>query len=114
MFAFVAGIAPVGARAAFSGSAVCAAEAPSTASVSMAMSKSVPFLEKPSRLDGLAANFEFDPLGISNYVDPKFLAEAEIKHGRICMVSDPHSFHTEPSNCHPLRFALTLLHASGI
>jgi hypothetical protein len=89
MFAFVSGIAPVRARAAFFGSAVCTAQTSSTASVSMAMSKSVPFLEKPSRLDGLAANFEFDPLGISNYVDPKFLAEAEIKHGRICMVRDP-------------------------
>jgi Chlorophyll A-B binding protein len=85
MVAFVPGIVSVGARAAFSGSAVCA-KAASKAAVSMAMSKSVPFLEKPARLDGLAANFEFDPLGISNYVDPKFLAEAEIKHGRICMV----------------------------
>ncbi len=81
MFAFVSGIVPVSSRASFAGSAVCHAAPKTTSSVSMAMSKSVPFLEKPARLDGMPAGYEFDPLLISNYVDPKFLAEAEIKHG---------------------------------
>jgi Chlorophyll A-B binding protein len=82
MFAFVSALAPVGVTA-FAGRAICST-AVSPVAVSMAMSKSVPFLEKPKNLDGLAAGVEFDPLGISNYVSPAFLVEAELKHGRIC------------------------------
>jgi Chlorophyll A-B binding protein len=82
MIAFVSALAPVGVTA-FAGRAVCST-AISPVPVSMAMSKSVPFLEKPKNLDGLAAGVEFDPLGISNYVSPAFLVEAELKHGRIC------------------------------
>mmetsp|Transcript_12381 Transcript_12381/g.12469 ORF Transcript_12381/g.12469 Transcript_12381/m.12469 type:complete len:205 (+) Transcript_12381:56-670(+) len=51
------------------------------------MSKSVPFLLKPKNLEGYAGNAEFDPLGISDYVDMRFLREAELKHGRICMLA---------------------------
>mmetsp|Transcript_1660 Transcript_1660/g.4413 ORF Transcript_1660/g.4413 Transcript_1660/m.4413 type:complete len:209 (-) Transcript_1660:312-938(-) len=51
------------------------------------MSKSVPFLVKPKNLDGWAGNAEFDPLLISDYVDMRFLREAELKHGRICMLA---------------------------
>jgi hypothetical protein len=29
----------------------------------------------------------FDPLGFSDYYDIKWLQEAEIKHGRICMLA---------------------------
>lgn len=87
MFAFVNGAVPLSARSTFSSNAVCAPSAPVGPTVSMVMSKSVPFLEKPARLDGLSGNYEFDPLLISNYVDPKFLAEAEIKHGRVCMLA---------------------------
>lgn len=54
---------------------------------SQKMSKSVPFLLKPKNLDGLPASYEFDPLLISNYVNVKFLQEAEIKHCRICMLA---------------------------
>jgi hypothetical protein len=71
MFAFVPVIAPVGVSA-FEGRSICAAPV-TKATVSMAMSKSVPFLEKPKNLDGLAAGVEFDPLGISNYVDRKYM-----------------------------------------
>eukprot|EP00177_Eucheuma_denticulatum_P007552 GFKZ01013754.1.p1 GENE.GFKZ01013754.1~~GFKZ01013754.1.p1 ORF type:complete len:210 (-),score=30.59 GFKZ01013754.1:27-656(-) len=59
--------------------------APST--VTMQMSKSVPFLLKPKNLEGLPASYEFDPLLISNYVNVRFLQSAEIKHGRICMLA---------------------------
>lgn len=51
------------------------------------MSKSVPFLLKPKNLDGLPASYEFDPLLISDYINVRFLQEAEIKHGRICMLA---------------------------
>ena len=29
----------------------------------------------------------FDPLGFSDYYDIKWLQEAEIKHGRVCMLA---------------------------
>ena len=29
----------------------------------------------------------FDPLGISSWVDVRWLREAELKHGRICMLA---------------------------
>lgn len=85
--AFVSSLIPVAARSSFAGNAVCGKSTASPSKVSMAMSKSVPFLEKPPRLEGLPATAEFDPLGLSNYIDPRFLAEAEIKHCRICMLA---------------------------
>nr|AAB39488.1 light-harvesting complex I polypeptide [Porphyridium cruentum] len=52
------------------------------------MSKSIPFLEKPKNLDGsMAGDVGFDPLGFSDKWDVKFLREAELKHGRICMLA---------------------------
>jgi len=50
------------------------------------MSKSVPFLPKPANCEG-AGDVGFDPLGFSDYYDIKFLREAELKHGRICMLA---------------------------
>ncbi|OSX71201.1 hypothetical protein BU14_0577s0001 [Porphyra umbilicalis] len=93
MAAFVAS-ASVGSRA-FLGAAVprtvsaAPAAAPVAAPVRMMaeMSKSVPFLLKPKNLDGWAANAEFDPLGISDYVPVAYLRESELKHGRICMLA---------------------------
>ena len=35
----------------------------------------------------LAADAGFDPLGFSDYYDLKWLREAEIKHGRVCMLA---------------------------
>jgi len=47
----------------------------------------VPFLERPAALDGsLAGDVGFDPVGFSNYFDLKWLREAELKHGRVCML----------------------------
>ena len=38
--------------------------------------------------DALLAGYAgFDPLGFSDYYDIKWLQEAEIKHGRICMLA---------------------------
>lgn len=53
-----------------------------------ARSASVPFLSQPKNLDGsMAGDVGFDPLGLSYYVDIKWLREAELKHGRICMLA---------------------------
>ena len=51
-------------------------------------SKAMPFLSQPEGLDGsMAGNVGFDPLGFSSYIDVKWLREAELKHGRICMLA---------------------------
>lgn len=53
------------------------------------MSKSVPFLVQPEKLDGsLPGDFGFDPMGLSEIqADLKYARWAEIKHGRICMLA---------------------------
>ena len=51
-------------------------------------SASVPFLSQPANLKGdMAGDVGFDPIGMSYYVDLKWLREAELKHGRICMLA---------------------------
>merc|ERR1719183_2986386 len=51
-------------------------------------SKAMPFLSQPEDLDGsMAGDVGFDPLGFSTYIDVKWLREAELKHGRICMLA---------------------------
>lgn len=53
------------------------------ARVSMTASPSVPFLDRPPKLDGsLPGDVGFDPLGFSNKFDINFLREAEVKHGK--------------------------------
>jgi light-harvesting complex I chlorophyll a/b binding protein 1 len=55
--------------------------------LSAGKSKSIPFMHEPPRLAGMVGDKGFDPLGFSNAIDPKFLREAELKHGRICMLA---------------------------
>jgi len=51
-------------------------------------SKSLPFLPKPQNLSGYAGEEqEFDPLGFSDTFDIRWLREAELKHGRVCMLA---------------------------
>lgn len=50
-------------------------------------SKSLPFMAQPANLVGLAGNVGFDPVGFSNWIDVKWLREAELKHARICMLA---------------------------
>jgi len=88
--AFVSGIS-VGTKA-FLGTAKTArvptgATAARRSTVMMAMSKSVPFLEQPKNCVGLPGSAEFDPLGFSDVIPIAFLQEAELKHGRICMLA---------------------------
>lgn len=54
----------------------------------MAKSKAIPFLDAPPKLDGtMVGDVGFDPFGFSNGVPLAWLREAEIKHGRICMLA---------------------------
>jgi hypothetical protein len=62
-----------------------AAEAPAAAKY--IASESLPFLEKPPNLAGYVGDFGFDPFRFSDFIPMDFLAEAEIKHGRICMLA---------------------------
>lgn len=67
-------------------------------SVAKAMSEALPFLERPASLDDvlLAGDVGFDPLGFSQVKYGPFntaaehmgyIREAEIKHGRVCMLA---------------------------
>mmetsp|Transcript_53427 Transcript_53427/g.88710 ORF Transcript_53427/g.88710 Transcript_53427/m.88710 type:complete len:205 (+) Transcript_53427:34-648(+) len=54
----------------------------------MAKSEALPFLEKPATLDGsMAGDVGFDPLFLSEAYSIKWMREAELKHGRICMLA---------------------------
>jgi len=58
------------------------------ATVTMAASQALPFLEKPAALDGtMAGDVGFDPLQLSSLVPLAWMREAEIKHGRVCMLA---------------------------
>lgn len=50
-------------------------------------SKSLPFLPEPKNLAGMVGDKGFDPIGFSDAIDPKFLREAELKHGRTAMLA---------------------------
>mmetsp|Transcript_10181 Transcript_10181/g.21339 ORF Transcript_10181/g.21339 Transcript_10181/m.21339 type:complete len:211 (-) Transcript_10181:219-851(-) len=84
MAAFVGGVST------FSGSRVSSAAVCRNSDVVMMAEKSasVPFLSNPVNLnDSMAGYTGFDPLGLTNYISPRFLQECEIKHGRICMLA---------------------------
>jgi light-harvesting complex I chlorophyll a/b binding protein 1 len=53
------------------------------------MSKSIPFLVKPDKLDGsMPGDMGFDPMRLSDIqTDLKYARWAELKHGRICMLA---------------------------
>ena len=54
----------------------------------MAKSKVAPMFDAPAQLKGYVGEEDgFDPLGFSTVYDMKWLREAEIKHGRICMIA---------------------------
>lgn len=48
----------------------------------------MPFMDVPEELDASLPGYAgFDPLQISSYMNLKWLQEAEIKHGRICLLA---------------------------
>jgi len=55
--------------------------------VSMAASRSLPWMESPAHLEGMIGNAGFDPLGISTPENIRWMREAELKHGRMCMLA---------------------------
>jgi hypothetical protein len=77
--------------AALAGSAVAFAPAQvGRSSVALnEMSKSIPFLTVPEKLDGsLPGDMGFDPMGLSDIqTDLHYARWAELKHGRICMLA---------------------------
>jgi len=51
-------------------------------------SAAVPFLTRPAALDGsMVGDVGFDPLGFSAKYPLTWLREAELKHGRVCMLA---------------------------
>jgi len=54
----------------------------------MQKSQAIPFLNKPSALDGsMVGDIGFDPLLLSDVVPLSWAREAELKHGRVCMLA---------------------------
>ena len=52
------------------------------------MSRSVPFLVRPEKLDGTApGDMGFDPMRLSDGINLQHAKWSEIKHGRICMLA---------------------------
>jgi len=65
------------------GTSLCA-----TATDEPRMSEAVPFLKYPEVLDGWVGGEKgFDPLGVSDALPVYLLREAELKHGRVCMLA---------------------------
>eukprot|EP00971_Amphidinium_carterae_P082347 1628178-Amphidinium_carterae.1 len=78
--------------AAATASTFCGSAKSATSSATVMRAKetsaSVPFLPKPKNLAGwVGGETEFDPIGFSNWFDMKWLREAELKHGRVCMMA---------------------------
>ena len=65
--------------------AAAAEEAP--AEPAYVASPALPFLEYPPNLAGYTGDVGFDPFRFSDFVPMDFLREAELKHGRICMMA---------------------------
>ena len=50
-------------------------------------SASLPFMSQPNAITGMAGDVGFDPAGFSNWIDVRWLREAELKHARVCMLA---------------------------
>jgi hypothetical protein len=53
----------------------------------MAKSRSLPWADAPVHLEGMVGDAGFDPWGLSTPQNIKWMREAELKHGRICMLA---------------------------
>eukprot|EP00568_Trieres_chinensis_P005805 CAMPEP_0183292532 /NCGR_PEP_ID=MMETSP0160_2-20130417/1551_1 /TAXON_ID=2839 ORGANISM="Odontella Sinensis, Strain Grunow 1884" /NCGR_SAMPLE_ID=MMETSP0160_2 /ASSEMBLY_ACC=CAM_ASM_000250 /LENGTH=202 /DNA_ID=CAMNT_0025453495 /DNA_START=63 /DNA_END=671 /DNA_ORIENTATION=+ len=72
------------------GAAAAFAPAPAskaTTALNVEKSPSIPFLPYPENLKGYTGDVGFDPLRISDYFPMDYLREAELKHGRMCMLA---------------------------
>ncbi len=59
----------------------------SSTSLDYKKSEALPFLPYPENLEGYVGDVGFDPLRFSDFAPMDFLREAELKHGRICMLA---------------------------
>jgi len=75
----------IGSAAAFAPAATTGARA--ATSLSAKKSEALPFLPYPENLEGYVGDVGFDPLRFSDFAPMDFLREAELKHGRICMLA---------------------------
>jgi len=50
-------------------------------------SSALPFMDYPPNLKGYVGDVGFDPFRFSDFVPMDFLREAELKHGRMCMLA---------------------------
>ena len=57
------------------------------AAPTMKKSEALPFMEEPAHLAGMVGNVGFDPLSLSTPQNIKWMREAELKHGRMCMLA---------------------------
>jgi hypothetical protein len=58
-----------------------------TTSLNAEKSPALPFLPYPENCKGYVGDVGFDPFRFSDFVPVDFLREAELKHGRICMLA---------------------------
>mmetsp|Transcript_26932 Transcript_26932/g.39597 ORF Transcript_26932/g.39597 Transcript_26932/m.39597 type:complete len:244 (-) Transcript_26932:914-1645(-) len=73
-----------------------ASRAAVTRGPSMQASEAIPFMEKPKNIEASMPGYAgFDPMGFAEYFDVKWMQEAEIKHGRVCMLAAVGMFHPE-------------------
>ena len=57
------------------------------AAPTMKKSEALPFMEEPAHLAGMVGNVGFDPLSLSTPQNIKWMRDAELKHGRMCMLA---------------------------
>mmetsp|Transcript_46245 Transcript_46245/g.100532 ORF Transcript_46245/g.100532 Transcript_46245/m.100532 type:complete len:465 (+) Transcript_46245:67-1461(+) len=51
------------------------------------MSEATPYLQKPMQLEGWVGDKGFDPLSVTDALPVYLVREAELKHGRVCMLA---------------------------
>jgi len=79
----------VGVTSAFTSpsASIHSSQARTTTELNYEKSESLPFMPYPENLKGYVGDVGFDPLRFSDFVPMDFLREAELKHGRICMLA---------------------------
>lgn len=79
----------IGAASAFTApsASISVSQARATTELNYEKSKALPFMPYPENLKGYVGDVGFDPLRFSDFAPMDFLREAEIKHGRICMLA---------------------------
>eukprot|EP00403_Amphidinium_massartii_P023284 CAMPEP_0178402076 /NCGR_PEP_ID=MMETSP0689_2-20121128/16649_1 /TAXON_ID=160604 /ORGANISM="Amphidinium massartii, Strain CS-259" /LENGTH=650 /DNA_ID=CAMNT_0020022953 /DNA_START=99 /DNA_END=2047 /DNA_ORIENTATION=+ len=80
--------ASVATSSTFCGKVAPASAAGATVMKAKETSYSMPFMPKPKNLAGwVGGEAEFDPIGMSDWFDMKWLRESELKHGRVAMMA---------------------------